>query len=104
MQHIAKQHRVKALVPDRKMTAVVGQVIDACGGAVGNVQPDDSCPEHALQVMCDETVSAAHVQNVSAWRQHSRDFERHIVCATNFSASAHSPEATFDGCAWSCHR
>ncbi len=72
MQHIAKQHRVKALISDREVAAVVRKIIDACGGAVADVQSNDSRSQQALQMMCDETVAAADVENVCIRRQHFR--------------------------------
>jgi hypothetical protein len=104
MQHVAKQYCVEALITDWEVAAVVGQVIDARRGAVSDVETDYGRAEHALQMMSDETVAAADVENVSAWRQHARDFERHVVCATDLAASSHSFEATFDGCGQGCHR
>jgi hypothetical protein len=98
MQNIAEQHCVEALVFDRKMPAVVRKVVDASGGAVADVQADHRAAEHALKMVRDETVAAAHVENVGIRRQHSGDFKRHVVSSSDLAASAHSLEATFDGC------
>jgi hypothetical protein len=104
MQHVAKQHGVEALIFHGKVTAIVGYVIDARRSAIGDVEAHDSSVQHALQMMRDKTVATTDVENVSAWRQHSRDLKGHVVCATDFAASAHASEATFDDCGWSCHR
>ena len=45
MQHVAKQHGVEALVAHRKVAAVVGQVIDARGCAVPDVESDHRLSE-----------------------------------------------------------
>jgi hypothetical protein len=68
MQHITEQHRVKALVPNRKMPAVVWNIVDASGGVAPYIQSHDSGSEHALQVMRDETVATTDVEHVSARR------------------------------------
>jgi hypothetical protein len=98
VQHITQQHCVKALVLDRKMAPVVRQVIDARGSAVSDVQANHCRAEHALQVMCDETVAATDVEYIGSGRQHTRDFERHIVSTSDFASSPHTPEAAFDRC------
>jgi hypothetical protein len=98
MQHVAEQHRVEALIFDRKVPAIVRKVIDARSGAVTDVQSDDSCTEHALEMVRDETVAAADVEDVGAWRKHFGHFKRHVVSSSYFTASSHSLEATSDGC------
>lgn len=98
MQNVAEQHCIEALVSDRKVPAVVGKVIDASGGAVADIQSDDCGAEHALQVMCDETVTTADVEDVRVWREHLGDFKRHVVSSSDFAAPAHAIEATLDGC------
>jgi|SRR5215213_3578032 len=98
MQDVAEQHCIEALVFYGKVPAVVRKVIDASGGAVTNVQSNHGGAEHALQMMRDETVAAADVEDIRMWRQHLGDFERHIVSSPDFAASAHAIEATFDGC------
>jgi len=55
-------------------------------------------------MMRDEPVAATDVENIGVWRQHSRDLERHVVCATDFTTPAHAFEATVDGCGQSYHR
>jgi hypothetical protein len=98
MQHITKQHCIEALISDGKMPAVVGKVIDASRGAVADIQSNHSRSEHTLQMVRDETVAAANVQDVGVRRKHFGDFERHVVCSSDFAASSHSIEATLDGC------
>jgi len=46
--------------------------------------------------MGDEPVATTNVEHVRARRQNLRDFERHIVSASNFAAPSHAPDATFD--------
>src|SRR3954447_12090051 len=48
MQHVAEQHRVKALVSDGEMTAIVRKIIDPGGGAVAYVQPNHRRAQQAL--------------------------------------------------------
>ena len=99
MQNVAEQHRIEALVFDGKVPAIVGKVIDASGGAVRDVQSNHRGAEHALEVVRDETVTAADVEHVRVWRQHFGDFERHVVSSSDLATSSHSLEATFDSCA-----
>ena len=99
VQHIAEQHCVKALVLHGKVTAIVRQVVDASIGVAADIQPDDGSAEHALEMMRDEPVTTADVENIRARRQHLHDFERHVVSATHLAAASHALEATFDSCA-----
>lgn len=104
MQDITQQHGIEALVPDRKMPSVVRQVIDPSGGGVAShIQPDDSCPEHALQVMGDETVTTTDIEYIGIRRKYFHDFECHVVSATNLAAASHALEASFDSCSKVCH-
>lgn len=96
MQHITKQHRVEGLVHNRKVPAVVRQIVDASGCAATYIESDYGRTEHALQVMRDETVATAYIEHAGAWRQHLRDFERHVVSATNLATASHALDATFD--------
>ena len=96
MQDITEQDSIEALISDRKMPAVVWQVVDARGGAVADVETNDSRTEHAAKMMGDEAVAASDVEYVCAWRKHTRDFERHIVCSSDFSSPSHAAEAAFD--------
>jgi len=98
MQHVAKQHRIEALVLNGKMPAVVRQVINESRGAWPHVQTDDSCTKHRSQMMCDEAVAAADVENVRVRRQHACDFERHVVCSSDFTTPSHAFDATIDDC------
>ena len=97
VQHVAKQHCIEALISDGKVPAVVWQIIDAGGGGVADVQSDHGRAEYASKMMRDEAVAATDVEYVRTRRKHTRDFESHVVCTTNFSAAAHPVEATFDG-------
>ena len=96
VQYVAKQNRIEALISNGKVPAVVWQIVDARGSAVADVQSNYGRAEHASKMMRDEAVSATHVEYVRTRRQHTRDFERHVVCSPNFSATAHSVEATFN--------
>lgn len=96
VQHVTEQHSVEALIFNGKVPAVVGQVIDACVRAVADVETNHSRSDHASKMMRDETVAAANVEYVCARRKHMRDFERHVVCSSNFSAPSHAVEAAFD--------
>lgn len=96
MQHVAKQHRIEALIAHGKMPAIVRQVVDASGCVSADVETDYSRTEHALQVMGDETVAAADVEHVRARWQHPGDFERHVISAAHLAASSHALDATFD--------
>src|ERR1044072_301200 len=98
MQNVAQQDRIEALVFDGKVPAVVGQVIDASGGVVADVQSDHCSTEHALEMVRDEAIAAADVEDVRMWWKHFGDFKRHVVSPPDFAASSHSLEATFDGC------
>jgi hypothetical protein len=80
------------------MTAVVRKVIDTRSSAAADVQSNDGSPKHALQVVRDEAIAATDVEHVGAWRKHTRDFKRHVVCSSNFSSASHAVEATFDCC------
>src|SRR5262245_36248847 len=99
MQHITEQHRIEALVLHWKMTAVVGQIVDASRSLTTDIQSNHGGAKHALQVMRDETVATADVEYVCAWRQHLRDLERHVVSSSDLAAASHALEATFNGCA-----
>ena len=99
MQHITKQYRIEALILDRKMPAIVRQIIDARGSAACDIQANHRRAEHALQVVRDEAIAAAYVEDIGPRRQHAGDFERHVVCSPDLAASAHALEATLDGCA-----
>jgi hypothetical protein len=68
MQNIAKQHRIEAVIFDREVPAVVRKVVDASSGAVCDIQSNHRAAEHALQMVRDETVAAANVENVRVWR------------------------------------
>ena len=48
MQHLAEQHRVKALVSHREMTAIVRKIVDPSGGVVAYVQPNHRRAQQAL--------------------------------------------------------
>ena len=48
MQHVAEQHRVKALIFDGKMAAIVRKIIDPSGGVVADVQSNHRRSQHAL--------------------------------------------------------
>ena len=98
MQNVAEQDRMEALVFDGKVPAVVGKVIDASGGAVADVQTNDRRAQHALQMVRDETVAAADVEDVRMWREHFGDFKRHVVSSPDLAASSHALEAALDGC------
>jgi hypothetical protein len=104
MENITEQYSVEALIPDRKVAAIIGEVINPSSGAVSNVQTDYGCAEHALQVMCDETIAAADVEYGGSRRKHTGDFERHVICSTDFAAASHAVEATFDCCGQARHR
>ena len=99
MQYITKQYRIEALVLDRKMPAIVRQKIDARGSAACDIQANHSRAEHALQVVRDEAIAATDIEDIGPRRQHSGDFERHIVCSPDLAASAHALEATLYSCA-----
>jgi hypothetical protein len=98
MQDITEQHGIKTLVLDGKMPAIVRQIIDARGGAASDVQADHGGAEHRSQVVCNEAVATAYVENVGARRQHPGDFECHVVCSPDLAASSHALEAALDGC------
>jgi hypothetical protein len=104
MQNITKQHRIETLVLYWKVTAIVRQIIDARGGGATDVETDDRRAEHAFQVMRDESVATADVENVGPRRQHIGYFKRHVVCSPDFATPSHPLEAALDGCAWSFHR
>ena len=48
-------------------------------------------------MMRDEAIAATDVEHVRLRRQHTRDFERHVISSTNLTAPSHALEATFDG-------
>jgi|ERR1041385_2931003 hypothetical protein len=98
MQHVTEQHRVEALVPHWKMSSVVRQVVDPCGGVTTDVQSHHRRPQHSLQVMRDEAIATADIKHISLRRQYLRDFERHVISASDLAAPSHAPDATFDGC------
>jgi hypothetical protein len=54
-------------------------------------------------MMRDEAIAAAHVEHVGLRREHTSDFERHVIRAANFAASSHALEATFDDCSQTRH-
>jgi hypothetical protein len=62
VQHIAKQDGIEALISNRKVPAVVWQVIDGSGSAFADVETNHSRSEHSAQMMRDETVAAADVE------------------------------------------
>ena len=99
MQHITEQYGIKTLVLDREMPPVVWKIIDARGGAAGDVETNDSRAEHALQVVRDEAIPTADVEDVGPRRQHAGYFQRHVICSPDLAAPAHTLEATLDGCA-----
>jgi len=96
MQHVTKQDRIKALIAHRKMPPIVREIVNASRGNVAHVNSHDGRTEHALQVMGYETVATTNVEHVCAGRQNSCDFERHVVSASNFTASSHALDATFE--------
>ena len=98
MQHVAEQHGVETLVFDGKVPAIVRKIIDASRGAGADVQSNHGRSEDALEMVRDEAVTAAYIEYVSARRQHTRDFKRHVVSSSDFTAPSHAREATFDGC------
>jgi hypothetical protein len=49
-------------------------------------------------MVCNKAVATTYIKHVSARREYACDFERHVVCSSNFSSSAHPREAAFDGC------
>jgi len=103
MQHITEQHRIEALVHNRKVPAIVRQIVDASGCVATHIQSHYSRAEHALQVMRDETIATAYVKHTSARRQDLRDLERHVVSTAHLAAPSHALDATFDGCGQTCH-
>ena len=98
MQHVTEQHRVEALVQQRKMPAIVRQIVDASRGIATYIESDYSRAEHALQVMRDEAVATADVEHASARRQDLRDFKRHVISTADLAAPSHALDATFDCC------
>src|ERR1043166_153539 len=104
MQHVTKQHRVEALVHNRKVPAIVRQVVNASRCIATYIQSHYSRAEHALQMMRDETVATADVEHSRARRQHLRDFARHVISTCGLAAPSHALDATFDSCGQSCHR
>src|SRR5215211_1634902 len=48
MQHIAEQYRIKALIFDGKMAAIVRKIIDPSGGVVTDVQPNHRRAQQSL--------------------------------------------------------
>lgn len=96
VQYVAKQNCIEGLISNGKVPAVVWQISDTRGSAVADVQSDYGRAEHASKMMRDEAVAATDVEYVRTRRQHTRDFESHIVCSTNFLAAAHPVEATFN--------
>jgi hypothetical protein len=104
MQHVTKQDRVEALVHNRKVPAVVRQIVDASGGIATHVQSHYSRAEHALQVMCDETVATTDVEHARARRQDLRDFKRHVISTAYLATPFHALDATFDCCGQTFHR
>ena len=50
-----------------------------------------------------EAIAAAHVEHVGLRREHTSDFERHVIGATNLAAPSHALEATFDRCSQTLH-
>jgi hypothetical protein len=98
MQHIAEQYGVEALFSDREMPSIVGQVIDASGRAVADVQSNYSSSQHASKMMRDKAIAASDIEYVSLRRQHSGNLERHVICSPNLLAPSHAAEATFYGC------
>src|SRR5688572_1594983 len=98
MQHVTEQHCVEAVVLYRKVAAVIGQIIDACGGAFSDVQSDDGGSQHSAEMMRDKTVAATNVEHVGARRQCARHFQRHIVGAAHLAAPSHALETALDQC------
>jgi hypothetical protein len=96
MQDIAEQDRVEALVLQREMTAIVGQIIDASAGAVADVQTNHSRSQQPAEMMRDETVTTADVEHPGSPRQRTRHFQRHVVGATHFAAPSHALETALD--------
>ena len=98
MQHITEQYRIETLVLDRKVPAIVRQIINASGGVAGDVQANHGRAEHASQMMRDEAVATADVEHVGPRRQYAGNFERHVICSPDLAASSHALEAAVDGC------
>jgi hypothetical protein len=79
------------------MTAVVRKIIDPrVRGIHANVEPNDSFPEHALEMMRYKSVATTDVEHVSARRKHTRNFKRHVICSTDFASSSCTLEASLD--------
>jgi len=54
-------------------------------------------------MMCDEAITAADVEHARLRREHTRDFERHVISTADLAAPSHALEATFDGCSQARH-
>jgi len=53
--------------------------------------------------MCDESVATTNVEHIGFWRQHARDFKRHVISSANLAPPSHTLEATFDRFSQACH-
>src|ERR1700738_2763107 len=87
MQDIAKQHRVKWIIHQRKLRAVVASIIDRSFSAVSQIDSDRSAAKHCAQMMRDETVATANVQYFRPVRNDAGDLQRHVISAANLASS-----------------
>jgi hypothetical protein len=94
MQHVAEQDRIEALVRDRKALAVVTEVFYRRGGAFRQIYSQDWHAEHGGQVVCYESVAAAHVEHARGRGYKTRHFERHVVGAAHGATATLAPPAT----------
>jgi hypothetical protein len=93
MQDIAEQHRVKGFIRRRKTRAVVATIVDGRFSVTAQVDAHCTRAEYRAEMMRDEAIATADVENFSAPRNKARNLQGHVIGAADFAAPALALEA-----------
>src|SRR5687767_8053686 len=94
MQDITEQGRIKRLITYGKLFPIELPIRDDSFCAGRDINPNDRGTEQCAQVMCDIAVAAADIEDPRSCGNRARNFERHIVSPSNFTAAEFAIPAT----------
>src|SRR5436190_9214 len=80
-----------------KLRAVVATIIDGNIRFLRQVDPQNAGAEQRAQVVRDETVATANVQDFRAVRNDTSDLQSHVVSAANLTPSLLSRPTALEG-------
>ena len=62
-------------------------IVDCRVSIASQINPQHARAQHRAQMMGDETVATADIKHFRSARYYSRDLQRHVVSAADFSAT-----------------